>query len=250
MRAGLASPAPTVDRAGGATRVSNRPPALRAGLASLVTIVALAAPVAAHHVGTWTPRDNEISANLKQLKFSMQARKFDVALRLYEAGAVRRELRARAVELPTRLDDEIRAALGAGDGADAERGLALVFAVLIRHLARDAESQVADAKASREARAAAGQRFLEAIWRYYNLVDFVIGQRQPKAAAAVRLAFDEAEGYAKGTAAPTAGNPCAGPKRASPGPADPDKMLEPLRRIARIMSGVIEALATSTRRDS
>jgi hypothetical protein len=219
-------------------------------VAAVLAGLLFAAPAAAHHVGSWAPRDNEISANFKQLKFSLQARKFDVALRLYETGALRAELRKRGAPLPPGTDGEILAALRAGDAPEAERGLVLFFAVLIQHLARDAERQVGDAGVPRGARVAAGQKFLEAIWRYYNLVDFAVAQRDAKAAAAMRLAFDEAEGYVKGTAAPVAGNPCAGPKPASPGAGDPAKMLEPLRKIARILGGVIETFGTSTRRDS
>ena len=59
------------------------------------TLVTLAAgPAAAHHVGAYVPRDNEISANFKQIKFAIQARKLDIALRLFESGALRAEMRA------------------------------------------------------------------------------------------------------------------------------------------------------------
>jgi hypothetical protein len=226
------------------------PRAARAILAALVGALALAPPAAAHHVGTWTPRDNEISSNFKQLKFALQERKLDVARRLYEGGAVRKELARRAAALLPALDGEVRAALGAGDAREAERGLVLVLALLIRDLALEAEKQVGDPAVPAAARAAAGQKFLEAIWRYYNLIDFAVTQRDPKAATGMRLAFDDAESVAKGTASPVAGNPCAGPRPASPGAPDPDKMLEPLRRIARILSGVIETFATPTRRQS
>ena len=73
---------------------------------------------------------------------------------------------------------------------------------------------------------------LEAIWRYYNLVDFAVSQRDPTAATAVRLAFEEAEGYVK---APT---------------PSPERMRPPLVRIARVLAGVIEASSPSARRDS
>jgi hypothetical protein len=196
----------------------------------LSVALALAAPAAAHHVGAWTPRDNEISTNFKQLKYSLQARKFDVARRLYEQGAVRNEITKRAGALPPGLDDSVRTALELGDAAEAERGLILALAVLIRDLTLEAEKQVGDPAAPRPKRVATGLKFLEAIWRYYNLIDFTVTQRDPKAATSIRLAFDDAEGYGKG--------------------ADPDKMLVPLRGIARILSGVVETFATPTRRQS
>ena len=77
-------------------------------------------PVAAHHVGAYVPRDNEISANFKQIKFSIQARKFDVAARLFETGAIRVEMRARAGRIPGGLEEATRAALVAGDGPRAD----------------------------------------------------------------------------------------------------------------------------------
>ena len=148
------------------------------------------------------PRDNEVSANFKQIKFSIQARKFDVAARLFETGAIRAEMRAPRGPLPAGLEEATRAALAAGDGPRAERGLMVFFAALIRDLALEADRRLADTREPAPARAATGQKFLEAIWRYYNLVDFAVGQYDPKAAVAVRLAFDEAEGCREGPGGP------------------------------------------------
>ena len=209
---------------------------MSAGLAALVTILLAAAPAAAHHVGAYTPRDNEISANFKQLKFSIQARKFDVALKLFETGALRQAMRAQASKLPPGLEESTRAALRAGDGPGAERGLVTFFAALARDLALEGDRQLADPRATLEARAAAARKFLEAIWRYYNLIDFAVTQREPKAAAAIRLAVDEAEAFVKPAAAPTAPNP--------------DRVRGPLREIARVLGRVIAAAPMSTRRES
>jgi hypothetical protein len=210
------------------------PPTLRAGLAALAAALAVAAgPAAAHHVGAYTARDNDVSVNFKQIKVSLQARKFEVARRLYETGALRRELRARAARLPGGLDTAIATALGRQDTEQAERGLMVFFAALIRDLAVDAERRATDATLPPEARVAAGQKFLEAIWRYYNLIDFALTQRDPRASAAVRLAFDEAEGHVKAGAAPA-----------------PEKLRDPLARIARILTDVIETSSTPARRDS
>lgn len=208
-----------------------RTPTVLAVLAALATIItAYGAPTSAHHVGAYTPRDNEISANFKQLKFSLEARKFEVALRLYDEGALRKELRARSGALPAGLDDRLRAALQRGDVPDAEAGLMVFVLALARDLALEADRQVAAASA--DARAAVGRKFLEAIWRYYNLVDFLVTQRNARAATTVRLAFDEAEGYVKTT------------------PPVPERLSEPLRRIVHALTGVIEASSPSARRDS
>jgi hypothetical protein len=220
---------------------------LAPGTAAL--LVALAAgPAAAHHVGAYVPRDNEVSANFKQIKFAIQARKLDVALRLFESGALRAEMRAHAPRLPAGLEDRTRAALAAGDGPRAERGLMIFFAGLVRDLALEADRRLADATEVPAARVVAAQKFLEAMWRYYNLVDFVVGQNDAKAAVAVRLAFDEAEGETKAPPAasrgPVASESRGGPARpvAAPGP---EKMREPLRRIALALSRLIETSAAA-----
>jgi hypothetical protein len=200
-------------------------PGVMAGLAGLGVVAATAGPARAHHVGAYVPRDNDVSANFKQLKFSLQARKFEVAARLYETGALKRELRARAAALPPGLEARIAAALRAGDARAAETGLMVFFAALVRELALEADRQLADARAPASVRAAGANKFLEAIWRYYNLVDFAVTERDPKAAAAVRLAFDDAEGAAK--AAPPA----------------PDRIRAPLQRIARVLGDVVAASA-------
>ena len=207
-------------------------------------LVALGAgPAAAHHVGAYVPRDNEVSANFKQIKFAIQARKLDVALRLFESGALRAEMRAQAARLPAGLEDQTRAALAAGDGPRAERGLMIFFVGLVRDLALEADRRLADATEAPAARVAAAQKFLEAMWRYYNLVDFVVGQNDPKAAVAVRLAFDEADGETKTPPAASRGSVTPEsrglPARPVAAPS-PEKMREPLRRIALALSGLIE----------
>src|SRR5207237_3690959 len=131
---------------------------------------------AAHHVGAYVPKDNEVSTNFKQLKFSLQARKFDVAARLFETGAIKRELRARAASLPADLEGRIQDALKTGDARTAESGLMIFFVALVRELALEADRMLGDAREAATARVAAANKFLEAIWRYYNLVDFAVTQ--------------------------------------------------------------------------
>ena len=64
---------------------------------------------------------------------------------------------------------------------------------------------------------------------------------------AVRLAFDEAEGYARdGTSAGGNAGPKSGPVtgRAAQAP-EPEKMREPLQRMARTLSGLIDRSMTA-----
>jgi len=196
-----------------AARVLRR---LTVGAATALTLTA--APAAAHHTGVYTPKDNAITTNFKALKFSVQAGKFDVARRLFDEGPLRAEMRARTAALPKGLESRARAALAAGDAAGVERALMVFFASLARDLAVEGERQLA---AGADA-AAVGPRFLEAIWRYYNLVDFAIGQRDARASVAMRLAYDDAEGATRG-AAPNRG-----------------RVREALRRMAQILGGVVD----------
>ena len=209
---------------------------IHSALATAILAVTIT-PAAAHHVGAYVPKDNAVTINFKQVKFSVQARKFDVALRLFEAGALRAEMRAHAATLPAGLEDETRAALATSDGPEVERRLMIFFAALARDLALEADRRLAEAGGTAESRAATGRKFLEAIWRYYNLVDFAVATRDNKTSVAVRLAFDEAETYVK-------------PATGAAAPADPARLRPPLQRIAQVLSTLIEASPTHARRDS
>ena len=215
-------------------RIFLRPPSVLAVLTALATITS---PGAAHHVGSYVPRDNAVTTNFKQVKFSVQAKKYDVALRLFDAGPLRAEMHAHAATLPPGLEDGTRAALAAGDAPEVERTLMIFFAALARDLALEADRQLARPDATADARAATGRKFLEAIWRYYNLVDFAVAMRDNKSSVAVRLAFDEAETYVK----PAAGGAA---------PPDPVGIRQPLLRIAQVLSTLIDSSSPTPRRNS
>ena len=206
-------------------------------LTALVVTAITVAPASAHHVGAYVPKDNAVTTNFKQVKFSVQASKFDVALRLFEAGPLRAEMRAHAATLPAGLEDGTRAALTAGDGPEVERRLMIFFAALARDLALEADHQLARPDSTAETRVDTGRKFLEAIWRYYNLVDFAVATRDNKASVSVRLAFDEAETYVK-------------PATGGAAPADPAGLRKPLQRIAQVLSTLIDASSTTPRRNS
>jgi hypothetical protein len=152
------------------------------------------------------------------VKFSVQAGKFEVALRRFDEGPLRAEMRARAAALPPNLESRTRAALQARDAAGVEHGLMIFFIALAHDLAREADRQLAAAPA---APAATAQRFLEAIWRYYNLVDFAVGQRHPATSTAMRLAYDDAESAL----------------RASPA-ADAARLRTTFQRIAQVLASI------------
>ena len=166
---------------------------------TLAMVATMAMPAAAHHTGVYAPKDNAITTNFRDVKFSVQAGKFDVALRRFDEGPLRAEMRARAEALPPGLESRTRAALQARDAAGAEQGLMVFFIALAQDLARQADRQLAAGPATPVPIA---QRFLEAIWRYYNLVDFAVAQRHPATSTAMRLAYDDADSAVR--AAPAA----------------------------------------------
>jgi hypothetical protein len=231
-----------------------RPLAL-APLAVASVVAVLPVPAWAHHVGTYVPRDNEVSANFKQIKFSLQAGRFDVALQLFERGALRREMGDRAPTLPPGLEASTIAALQAKDAAEVERHLMLFFAALARDLAAEADRQLAQ-PGSEEGRCLTAERFLEAIWRYYNLIDFAVSSRASKTSVEVRFAFDDAEGLVKRSPAAGATTPCSEARAATwwswwrAAPSDLGKLREPFQRIARVLAELIQTSSTSARRDS
>ncbi len=185
-------------------------------LVALAIGAAMATPAAAHHTGVYAPKDNAITTNFRDVKFSVQAGKFDVALRRFDEGPLRAEMRARATALPAGLEARTRAALQARDAAGVEQGLMIFFIALAHDLAREADRQLA---AGPTASVATAQRFLEAIWRYYNLVDFAVGQRHPATSTAMRLAYDDAESVLRGSPA-----------------ADAARLRATFQRIAEILS--------------
>jgi hypothetical protein len=184
----------------------------------LAMVMVSATAAAAHHTGVYAPKDNAITTNFRDVKFSVQAGKFDVALRRFDEGPLRAEMRARAAALPPGLESRTRAALQARDAAAVEQGLMTFFIALAHDLAREADRQLA---AAPTAPVATAQRFLEAVWRYYNLVDFAVGQRQPTASTAMRLAYDDAESAVRGSPA-----------------ADPARLRATFRRIAEVLSNM------------
>jgi hypothetical protein len=219
-----------------------------AGALSLTTALA-AGPAGAHHVGVYTARDNEVSQNFKQLKAALGARKHDVALQLFDNGAVRRAMGSDAARLPAGLEARTREALRAGDAAQAEALIVALVAALAREMAVEAAAQARVTGTPADARRTAATRFIEAIWRYWNLIDYAVSQREPKAAVAIRLAFDEVEGLAKTSAAPVAANPCSGRRPAAPRPAaDPAALAAPFTRIGEHLASVVQTLASPTRR--
>jgi hypothetical protein len=180
--------------------VGNRRVGIVTVLACLLPL-SLIAPVGAHHVGVFTPKDDDITKNFKEIKFAGRASRFDLALRLFDDGIVHATMEKHEKRLPRGLEDELRAALKAKDLPGAELRLTIFLAFMTGERIHDALAKLKDPNLSPEQRPERARKILNAAWRYYNLADFVVTMQDPKAATTLRIGFEDAATYLGGTMA-------------------------------------------------
>jgi hypothetical protein len=170
----------------------------------LIASAISAIPAGAHHLGVIVPRDDEVTLGFKRIRGFLKEGRFELAARECEATPLGRRL----VEVGGRgapaVGDEVREALTRRDAPAAELALMRFFLVLLRGLLGEALVRVNDGGLAERARADAALKLLAAGWRYYNLVDYTLYQRDVKAALRVRLAFEDAEFAAGGSRARSA----------------------------------------------
>lgn len=152
----------------------------------------MSAPVGAHHVGVFIPKDDNITKNFKDIKFASQAGRFDVALKLFDDGIVHATMEKHEKSLPGGLEDGFRASLRAKDLPGVELRLTIFLAFLTKERVRDAMTRLQNPGLASELRREHARKLLDAAWRYYNLADFAISRQDPKASAALRMAFEDA----------------------------------------------------------
>jgi len=153
------------------------------------------APAAAHHVGAFIPRDDDITKNFKEIKFAVEAARFELALKLFDDGVIHATMEREDKRLPRGLEDGLRAALRGKDRAGVEVRLAVFLTFMTRERLAFALERLGRADLPAERRRAQVRRVLDAAWRYYNLVDFVVVSRDAKTSAALRLGFEDAYTY-------------------------------------------------------
>lgn len=172
----------------------------RAVLFVLGVLLSLSMPAAAgaHHVGVFTPKDDDITKNFKHIKFASQAGSFEVALKLFDEGILHDTMEKHEKSLPSGLEDGLRASLKVRDFPGVELRLSIFLAFLARERVRDAMARLKNPALSPELRRDHARKILNGAWRYYNLADFVVSRQDPKAAAALRVAFEDAQTYLGG----------------------------------------------------
>lgn len=218
-------------------------------------------PALAHHVGVFVPKDTDITLNFKQIKASAQAGRFDVALRLFDAGILHGTMEKHEKSLPPGLEDGLRASLKVNDLPGAELRLSIFLAYLTRERIRDAVARLRDSGMAPAERREQARKILNGAWRYYNLADFVISQQNAKASVALRMAFEDSQTSLGGMMVDpmwaARSNPCsprpaknAEPAGPNPGPVGPDerKALEALERMERTLGAVIHEGAQLARK--
>ena len=158
-----------------------------------VTLTLLPAPTIAHHLGVIVPRDDEVTLVFKRVRGLLKEGRFDLATRECDATPLGRRLDEVSRRAPPDVRAEVRAALARRDAPGTELALARFFLVIVRGLVSEAVSRVQDAALTERVKADQALKLLAAGWRYYNLADYAIYQRDVKAALGVRLAFEDAE---------------------------------------------------------
>lgn len=175
----------------------------RPGRAVLVALVlgAWGPPAAAHHLGVIVPRDDEVTLGFKRVRALLKEGRFHLAARECEATPLGRRLAEVSTQGGPDVRAEVRAAIAQRDGPGAEQALMRFFLAVLRGLLGEALARVDDPGPPERARAEQALKLLAAAWRYYNLVDFTLYQRDAKAALRARLAFEDAEASLGGTKA-------------------------------------------------
>ena len=86
----------------------------------LLLAAGVAGPADAHHVGVFIPKDNDVTKNVKEIRFAAEAGRYDLARKLFDDGIVHATMEKQEKSLPRGLEDGLRAALQRGDLPGAE----------------------------------------------------------------------------------------------------------------------------------
>jgi hypothetical protein len=161
----------------------------------LAIVLGVMAPAAAHHVGVFVPKDDDVTKNFKDIKFAVEAGRFDLALRLFDDGVIHATMEKEEKRLPRALEDGLRAALRRKDVPAVEVRLAVFLVFMTRERLAFALERLRRADLVPERRREHARRVLDAAWRYYNLADFAVVSRDATISAALRLGFEDAYTY-------------------------------------------------------
>jgi hypothetical protein len=158
-----------------------------------IALLAISAPLEAHHLGVIVPRDDEVTLAFKRVRGLLKEGRFDLAAQECEGTPLGRRLVEASRGGTPDVSGEVRAALARRNVPGAELALLRFFLVVVRDLVGEALRRVNDPGLAERAQAEQALKLLAAGWRYYNLVDYTLYQREAKAALRARLAFEDIE---------------------------------------------------------
>ena len=165
---------------------------------ALILFVAISDPAAAHHVGVFIPKDDDITRNLKEIRYAAEAGRPVLAVKLFDEGIVHATMEKEEKRLPRGLEDGLRAALHRQDRPGTELRLAIVLTFLTRERLSDARGRIHRPDLRPERRREQARKLINAAWRYYNLADFVITAQDARTGVALRMGFEDAQTYLGG----------------------------------------------------
>jgi len=166
--------------------------------AALILFAAISDPAAAHHVGVFIPKDDDITRNLKEIRYAAEAGRPVLAVKLFDEGIVHTTVEKEEKRLPRGLEDGLRAALHRQDRPGTELRLAIVLAFLTRERLSNARARIHRPDLRPERRREQARKLINAAWRYYNLADFVITAQDARTGVALRIGFEDAQTYLGG----------------------------------------------------
>ena len=205
----------------------------RALVSALILFAAISDPAAAHHVGVFIPKDDDVTRNLKEVRFAAEAGRPVLAVKLFDEGIVHTTMEKEEKRLPRGLEDGLRAALHRQDRPGTELRLAIVLAFLTRERLSDARARIHRPDLRPERRREQARKLINAAWRYYNLADFVITAQDARTGVALRIGFEDAQTYLGGM---TVDPMWAAAANAEPAEPDEGKAIAVLDGMVRILA--------------
>lgn len=200
---------------------------------ALILLAAISDPAAAHHVGVFIPKDDDITRNLKEIRFAAQAERPELAVKLFDEGIVHATMEKEEKRLPDGLEDGLRTAFRRQDMPGIELRLAIFLAFLTRERLADARARIDRLDLSPDRRREQARKLINAAWRYYNLADFAITAQDAKTGVALRIGFEDAQTYLGGMMVDPMWAAAAAAK-----PAEPDEA-----KATAVIDGMVRILA-------
>lgn len=200
---------------------------------ALILVAGISGPAVAHHVGVFIPKDDDLTRNVKEIRFAAEARRPELAVKLFDEGIVHATMEKEEKRLPRGLEDELRVALRRQDLPGTELRLAIVLAFLTRERLHDARARILRPDLPPERRREQARKLINAAWRYYNLADFAITAQDARTGVGLRMGFEDAQTYLGGMMVDPMWAAAATAK-----PADPDE-----GKATAVIDGMVRILA-------